>query len=197
MTVNRNNDVNGLEVIRLILFIISWILICLVLELPVFEITYDSVAADSFGRIYIGEKSEINVYDDGVKVNEIGQNKMVGVDYYTIKDDYLYLWNNAYFYILDLDGNIIDKKESPLGHEILSPKEKRNFTSEDGNRYELKKGVLCWDRVICTYSDGSEEVVFHMPLWLHLIKMAVRVYAIVSIYYICKSLIKRFYECAG
>ena len=192
--VKRDDQLTGAFVIRLVLCILSWSLINIILSFPIFEIVYDGIAADSSGKLYIGMGSAIHVYDDGVKVGEMGHNLMKGVDFFTVEDDQVHLWNNAYSYVMDLDGSIVEKEASPLGHEILSPRQKRNFTAENGSRYELRKGVLRWDRVIRTYPDGSEEVVFHMPLWLHLIKMAVRVYAAVTVYFFGKLLIKRLSE---
>jgi hypothetical protein len=192
--VKQDDTLSGAFVIKFAMCILSWSLIGGILSLPIFAISYDGIAADSFGRVYIGTGSVIHVYDEGVKVNEIGHNKMAGVDFFTIKDDSIYLWNNAYSYVMDLDGNVIEKKESTLGHDILSPKQKRNFVAEDGSHYELKYGLVRWNRIIRTYPDGSEKVVFHMPLWLHLIKMAVRAYIVISVYFIGKPMIMRFIE---
>ena len=191
MTVGKNETLTGAFVIKIALLVLSWMAVGSILSLPIFAISYDGIAADSFGRVYIGMGSAIHVYDDGVKVNEIGHNKMAGVDFFTIKNDSVYLWNNAYSYVLDLEGNIIEKKESPMGHDILTPKQKRNFTAEDGSCYELKYGLVRRNRVIRTYPDGNEEVIFRMPLWLHLIKMAVITYAIVSVCFLGKLLIMR------
>lgn len=190
----QDETLTGTFVIKFALCILSWCLIGFVLSFPVFAISYDGMAADSFGRVYIGMGSAIYVYDDGVKVGEMGHDLMKGIEYFTIKDDHIHLWNSAYSYVLDTDGNVIEKENSPMGHKILSPKQKRNFTAEDGSHYELKCGLLRWNRVIRTYPDGRGEVVFHMPLWLHLIKMAVGIYAAVTAYRFGKLVVRRIRE---
>lgn len=171
-----------------ILVLIGFVFACVWIY-PTSTFFYSGLAADSSGRIYIGERLWIGVYEDGKLVDKLVHN-IRGSDYeFTIMDDQIHFWHSpgaVFRRIWDLQGNEVNEVYDEHGSYVLSYREKREFTAEDGRFYELKNGLLKRAKVTCYHPDGNEEIVFRMPIGLYLIKLAFFVYLPAVALWLCR-----------
>ena len=155
--------------------IMSWILFW-----PTNTVFYNrGIGADSDGRVYIGEKLWIGVYENGELVDKFYEDGIENDYEFALIGDHIYIWrhwNSYHSRVLDLQGNDVDNVHDEQGPSRLSEREKHEFTAEDGRFYKLDNGLLKRARVTCYHPDGNEEVVFKMPLGLYLTKLAFFVY---------------------
>jgi len=127
--------------------------------------TFDGIAVDSEGNLYLGENDWIGVFDEnGVRVRKI-EGRMIWRYYvFTIIDDQIHIWDvNSSHWILSLDGETeerIGKEKRPIANSA-----RFRFTAEDGRHYVLKNPHSGRAKVICYYPDGSEEVIYREPFW--------------------------------
>ena len=151
---------------------------------PANTFQYSGMAVDSQGRLFLGEKMWIGVYEDGVRVDKIVRNER----YYefTIIEDQIHLWSPSGHYnaheVYSLDGVRLDSYRA----DKLSYKERFEYTTENGDRYVMKNRHRGRTTVVCCYPDGSEEVVFRMPIVLYLVQFTVPLYIAGIILWVAK-----------
>ena len=104
-------------------------------------------AVDKNDRIYVGEETEICVYENNVLIRTI--NPQTSRAYaFTIADDRILLSTASTFYTMDLDGNILDTQEDPGAHMYNQLQyNKRKYISHSGDTYKLKS-QMGWTRIV-------------------------------------------------
>ena len=165
------------EIVQFVVFLMIGVILLGIHSWPTNTFRYKGVAADGSGRVYLGEKIWIGVYENGEKVQRIIGDE--GGRYYefTIIDEQLHLWTTSnHRKILDLNGDEIGRIPESHSGAVFSEREKREFTADDGKLYKLDNGLLKRAKVTCYFPDGSQETVFQMPLGLYLTKLAFFVY---------------------
>ena len=138
------------------------------------------IGADSDGRVYIGEKLWIGVYEKSERIDKFYEDGMENDYEFALDGEYIYIWRHWYSYpsrVLDLQGNDVNNIHAEQSPYRLSNREKHEFIAEDGRFYELENGLLKRAKVTCYHPDGREEIVFQMPLGLYVTKLAFFVYA--------------------
>lgn len=161
-----------------VLFVLIGVILSFPLIWPTNTVSFNKgMGADSDGRIYIGEKQWIGVYQNGELVDKFVQ-RVRGNNYeFAVVGDQIHLWDTSNFRkILDMQGNAVDKVYDKRGTYALGYREKHEFTADDGRYYELKNGLLRRAKVTCYHPDGSEEIVFQMSMWLYLSKLVFLTY---------------------
>lgn len=147
---------------------------------PANTMQYRGIAVDADGRIYIGENSGIGVYANCEKVD-----MLMGISEsyeFTIYDNQIHLWEEwSTHSILDLDGSRLAEKKEIHHNPILSDEERYQYTTNDGKIFVMENRFLGRTKVVCYSPDGSEEIVFQMPLGLYLVKLAVPVYFLAAL----------------
>lgn len=169
---SRWDPLSGAVVLRIAATILIGCILCCICIWPTNTLEYDNIAVDSTGRLYMGERLWIGVYEDGQRVDELVRGNHRYYEF-TIIDDQIHFWGTENLRkIYDLDGNLVERRLESHHTSVLSKQEKRQFTTEDGSRYELENGVFKRARVVRYQPDGSEEIVFRTPLGLYLAKLA-------------------------
>lgn len=92
---------------------------------------------DKLDRIYIGTKNEIRVYVNGQQVDAIN---LAPIDAYTFtlnNSGNILLATPSNVYIMDTEGNILDKQQDRVGDTYHQMQYKKFFTSSNGDEYKL------------------------------------------------------------
>ena len=167
--------ITGMTVAGIILYVLLGLAQIIVCVNPANTFQYCGMAVDSQGRLYLGEKLWIGIYEDGAQVDKI----VIKERYYefTIIDDQLHKWSSSggrydSHVVYSLDGVRLDSYRA----DNLSYKERFEYTTEDGCRYVMKNHHRGRTKVICYYPDGGEEVVFRMPLAPYLVQFTMPLY---------------------
>lgn len=168
---------DGKYVLQFAIYLLIGMALSWTLFWPTHSLVYRGLSVDSAGRVYIGEQIWIGVYENGELVDKIIQSSHGNFYEFTIVDEQIHMWGGSgSHWVLDMDGNRLRGECKIHDNDGLSMQEKREFIAEDGRFYELENGLLKRAKVTCYHPDGSEEIVFQMPLGLYLTKLAFFVY---------------------
>lgn len=128
-------------------------------------LSYNGIAVDSEGRLYVGAEHEIVVYQEGQKVLSISPHTSRAY-IFTIEDDKILLSTAAVVYQMDLEGNVLSewKDEGTKTYNRLQ-KTRKYFVTADGKEYRMKN-FLCPARVEC---DG--DVIFVESMGSFLVRL--------------------------
>jgi len=151
--------------------------ICLLLLISG-EVTlfYSGFAVDSEGILYIGTDTKIEKYNKNEYVGEIPV-KARNYAFTIQENDTIMLSTALTVYILDSDGNVIDKYED-AGTQVFNQLQynKNNFITQSGVEYKLIS-ELGRSRIIS--DDGF--IIYEMPYLSYIIKIALFI-SIISIF---------------
>ena len=130
------------------------------------SLTYSGFAIDSENNLYLGKTGgKIDVYSGGKIVKSIS---LTSKGYaFTIKKDKLVVAALSNIYILDLEGNILEKKECLNDTEYNKLfKEKNIFIDSEGNKFILSN-------VFGYYSIKSRDnnEIYSMPIFDYVVKI--------------------------
>lgn len=127
-------------------------------------LSYEGIAADDAGRLYLGRGGKIEVYEAGQKVSTITPH----VDksfLFTVRDGQL-LSTGKTVAALDLQGNEVEQQTDEDGALYKELKaQRRSFAAADGTVYTLRHEMLAAQVV-----TDSGSVVFHEPGWANVLK---------------------------
>lgn len=130
-------------------------------------LSYEGIAADDAGRLYLGRGGKIEVYEAGQKVSTITPH----VDksfLFTVRDGQLLLSTGKTVAALDLQGNEVEQQTDEDGALYKELKaQRRSFTAADGTvyTYTLRHEILAAQVV-----TDSGSVVFSEPGWANILK---------------------------
>ena len=128
-------------------------------------LSYEGIAADDAGRLYLGRGGKIEVYEAGQKVSAITPH----VDksfLFTVRDGQLLLSTGKTVVTLDLQGNEVEQQADEDGALYKELKaQRRSFTAADGTVYTLRHEMLAAQVV-----TDSGSVVFSEPGWANVLK---------------------------
>lgn len=128
---------------------------------------YDGFAADSHERIYAGRSGVIDIYENGKKVGEAEAPSSRWYSFMIDDNDRIISVRGAEsYYISDLDGREIEKREysSDVYDEIL--KRRKQFSSPAGREYTVSN-IFGYYRVL--RDDGV--CAFAMPVFDYIINL--------------------------
>ena len=182
---------DGKYVLRFAIYLLIGTALSWILFWPTHSLTYRGLSVDSVGRVYIGEKIWIGVYENGELVDKIIQSSHGNFYEFTIVDEQIHVWGaGGSHVVLDLEGNRQPEMCEIHDRDGLSIREKTEFTTEDGRFYKLENGILKRAKVTCYSPDGTETVVFRMPLGLYLSKVMLCVYLVLLVLWIGRQMIR-------
>jgi len=168
---------SGRSIVSAVIFILIGFVFACIWIWPTNSFWYNGMAVDSDGKLYIGERLWIGVYENGERIDRLTQNNTGAYYEFTIADDQIHLWDGTWHHkVRGLDGSKLREECIIHNNDGLSIQEKHEFTAEDGRFYKLDNGLLKRAKVTCYHPDGSQETVFQMPLGLYLTKLAFFVY---------------------
>lgn len=125
----------------------------------------NNFAVDASGKLYVGKKYSIEVYENGDLIKTI--NPLSSRTYaFTIQNDNTILLSTSSIeYLLDLKGNIISSKEDVGSSTYNKIKKNNSFVSTSGKTYELKS---CFGKysIVC-----DNIIVYEMPKFDYIIKL--------------------------
>lgn len=127
-------------------------------------LSYEGIAADDAGRLYLGRGGKIEVYEAGQKVSAITPH----VDksfLFTVRDGQLLLSTGKTVAALDLQGNEVEQQTDEDGALYKELKAQRRSFAADGTVYTLRHEMLAAQVV-----TDSGSVVFHEPGWANVLK---------------------------
>ena len=128
-------------------------------------LSYEGIAADDAGRLYLGRGGKIEVYEAGQKVSAITPH----VDksfLFTVREGQLLLSTGKTVVTLDLQGNEVEQQTDEDGALYKELKaQRRSFAAADGTAYTLRHEMLAAQVV-----TDSGSVVFHEPGWANVLK---------------------------
>ena len=127
-------------------------------------LSYEGIAADDAGRLYLGRGGKIEVYEAGQKVSAITPH----VDksfLFTVRDGQLLLSTGKTVVTLDLQGNEVEQQADEDGALYKELKAHRSFTAADGTVFTLRHEMLAAQVV-----TDSGSVVFSEPGWANVLK---------------------------
>lgn len=135
---------------------------------------YKGFAVASKGAVYVGENTRVGFYQQGKLVDDI---QVGGATYrrtayeFTIMDDHIYAWTGDWLYIITPDGEEVGRR--PGERNLPEGYRGRNFEAEteDGACYAMENRWIGRPKIACTYPDGSQEIVFRIPLAVYLLKI--------------------------
>jgi len=144
-------------------------------------------AIDKNDWIYVGEETEICVYENDVLIRTI--NPQTSRAYaFTIADDQILLSTASIFYIMDLDGNILDAQDDPGAHMYNQLQySKRKFISHSGDIYKLK-GQMGWTRIV----KYDTQTVYRISLLSFLVKILLAL-SLLAIFIFPVWMLKRYF----
>ena len=163
-----------------VLFGLGQIIVCMN---PANTFQYCGMAVDSQGRLFLGENLWIGIYENGVRVDEIVRNER----YYefTIIEDQIYLWGTSgNCKIYDLNGVPLQRGAEDYS---LSKKERYEYNTADGLHYVMENHRHGRTKVVCYDPNGTETVVFRMPLIPYLVQFTMPLYFCVIVLWVSRS----------
>lgn len=123
-------------------------------------------AVDKNDRIYVGEQTEISVYENGTLIRTINPQTSRAFAF-TIEDDQILLSATTTVYTMDLDGNILDAREDPGANTYNQLQyNKRKYVSHNGDTYKLKSQIG-WTRIV----KNDTQTVYRISLLSFLVKI--------------------------
>lgn len=177
---------------KILIFTVLYSLLCFFSLFTVFigiesgmaTISYNGIAVDSEGRLYIGAEHEIAVYEEGKKILSISPHTSRAY-LFTIENDQILLSTSSVVYQMDLEGNVLLEWEDE-GTKTYNrlQKVRKYFVAENGKEYQMKNFfrpacVECNGEVIFVESIGSfivrslfwlvvTSLVFLFPYCIHI-----------------------------
>lgn len=129
-----------------------------------------SFAVDSFGKLYVGKDSKIEVYIDQSLVKSIFPMTTKGYLFTIENDDSILLSDASTVYVMDLNGIVLSQREdqfSTVYSKLNSNKE--IFVTTSGMKY-IKRNIL--GRIEITQDfENTSTVVYRMPLLDYVVKV--------------------------
>ena len=128
-------------------------------------LSYEGIAADDAGRLYLGRGGNIEVYEAGQKVDTIAP-RVDKSFVFTVRDGQLLLSTGKNVTTLDLQGNEVEQQTDEDGALYKELKaQRRSFTAADGTVYTLHREILAAQVV-----TDSGSVVYSEPGWANVLK---------------------------
>ena len=128
-------------------------------------LSYEGIAADEAGRLYLGRGGNIEVYEAGQKVDTIAP-RVDKSFVFTVRDGQLLLSTGKTVTTLDLQGNEVEQQTDEDGALYKELKAQRHsFTAADGTVYTLRREILAAQVV-----TDSGSVVYSEPGWANVLK---------------------------
>lgn len=93
---------------------------------------------DSTGKLYIGRKSQIEVYHEGKQTDLLQSPEGRGWNMGISSDDHILVTSGGDIYTLQLDGTVIEKESDLNGKVNLTLYKQRLITGNDGAQYRLR-----------------------------------------------------------
>jgi len=172
----NRHEPSGKWILGFVLLLLLWFLLFIISAFSGYSLTYDGLAVDSKGNVYIGERSYVGVYEGGRRVQELRINDYRSYEF-TIRKDIIHIWTQGNTVIYhDLSGNELGREYAYTMQPVLSETERYQFLAQDGSQYAMKNRLFGRVKVTCTHPDGSEEIVFRMPAGAFLLKTAYPLY---------------------
>ena len=117
--------------------------------------SYEGFALDSEERLYVGKNTGIEVYENGNKIRTISPPSS-RFYVFTISDDKIVSSVGEMIYIMNLEGEIIEKRAESYDTYREMDRNSKRFVSESGNEY-ISKSCLGYYRIVrddgvCVYS---------------------------------------------
>lgn len=114
---------------------------------------------DSNGYVYIGKSDQVEVFEEGRMIRAI-QLPPHRAYYFTVQaDDTILFSNSDYYYVLDLNGDVLSKKPEFEFQIFNRLKTQREVVTESGMRYLYQNIFGC---EIIKNNDG--EIIYQTPL---------------------------------
>ena len=127
-------------------------------------------AVDSYGKLYLGKDSKIEVYDNSVLDYTISSMTSRGYAFTIQADDTILLSTSTIVYTLDLHGNVLNEEED-VDTKVINSLEKRKkiFYSSNGDKYILKSP---WGRTeIVLERDDDIDIIYQMPILDYVVRI--------------------------
>lgn len=148
-------------------FVFPIMAICLILIISgSVSVFYSGFAVDSSGIIYIGKDSKIEKYYNGKVIGVLNPKTSRGYAFTIQNDDTILLSTASYVYVLDLDGNQLDKWEDIDTKTFDKLQYMREYIAKDGHKYKMKS------QFGRTFIYKGDEIVYRMPLPDYLVKIS-------------------------
>ena len=136
---------------RAYLYIFILLLITVIVEYANYkEYTYYQVecfAVDSMGRVFIGKKGKIDIYDNNFIVDTV---ELPISHSYNIKlqeDNIIQILKNSDIYYIDLSGKILNK-ETSMSQINMNFQEVNTYVDKNGNVYEYSDTIFSRKKII-------------------------------------------------
>lgn len=120
--------------------------------------SYEGFALDSAERLYVGKNTGIEVYENGNKIRTISPPSS-RFYVFTISDDKIVSSVGEMIYVMNLEGEIIEKRTISYDTHLKLKRNSKRFVSESGNEY-ISSSCLGYYRIM--RSDGL--CVYSMPV---------------------------------
>ena len=119
---------------------------------------FTGFGVDSTGKLYIGRKSQIEVYHEGKQIDLLQSPEGRGWNMGISSDDHILVTSGGYTYTLQLDGTVIEKESDLNGKVNLTLYKQRLITGNDGAQYRLRHAWL-WPTI-----TKNDTVVYTVPI---------------------------------
>ena len=119
---------------------------------------FTGFGVDSTGKLYIGRKSQIEVYHEGKQIDLLQSPEGRGWNMGISSDDHILVTSGGDIYILQLDGTVIQKENDLNGKVNLTLYKRRLITGNDGAQYRLRHEWL-WPTI-----TKNGNVVYMAPI---------------------------------
>ncbi len=154
--------------ITYVLIVAPVLMICIIiLSTKCVSVTWNGIAVDSAGHLYLGTNAKVQVYSGEELINTFYTSGNGSSRFEVQDDNTIYLCVGNKKYTLDAEGGIIDIKEHVQLQEQESIQEMQNrFEANDGSVYTIKSkfGRLF---VVC----NENKTVFKMPMADYIVKL--------------------------
>ncbi len=128
---------------------------------------YVGFALDSAERLYVGKNTGIEVYENGNKIRTISPPSSRAY-VFTVSDDKIVSSVGNMIYVMNLEGEIIEKRAESYDTYREMDRNSKRFVSESGNEY-ISKSCLGYYRIM--RSDGV--CVYSMPVLDYIVNVVV------------------------
>ena len=117
--------------------------------------SYEGFALDSEERLYVGKNTGIEVYENGNKIRTISPPSSRAY-VFTVSDDKIVSSVGNMIYVMNLEGEIIEKQTISYDTHLKLKRNSKRFVSESGNEY-ISSSCLGYYRIVrddgvCVYS---------------------------------------------
>lgn len=119
---------------------------------------FTGFGVDSMGKLYVGRKSQIEVYHEGKQIDLLQSPAGRGWNMGISSDDHILVTSGGDIYTLQLDGTVIRKDDDVNSKMNLALYRQRLITGNDGAQYRLRHEWI-WPTIT---KNGS--VVYMAPI---------------------------------